>query len=125
MFCCTTVSLALVSIVQLINDCVNWKMFVLFQVAMRLLEKDIHDKQDTLVSLRRQLEDVKKLNLELHNKLQVLTDIFLLLVLLRRFSFGLSVVAIMMTLYKTENLVISILYRQKRGFSQELASLHF
>lgn len=42
------------------------------QVAMRLLEKDIHDKQDTLISLRRQLEDVKKLNLELHNKLQVL-----------------------------------------------------
>ena len=41
------------------------------QVAMRLLEKDIHDKQDTLVSIRRQLEDVKKLNLELHNKLQV------------------------------------------------------
>ncbi|KAK2568300.1 RUN and FYVE domain-containing protein 2 [Acropora cervicornis] len=40
-------------------------------VAMRLLEKDIHDKQDTLVSLRRQLEDVKKLNLELHNKLQL------------------------------------------------------
>ena len=39
---------------------------------MRLLEKDIHDKQDTLISLRRQLEDVKKLNLELHNKLQVL-----------------------------------------------------
>lgn len=41
------------------------------EVAMRLLEKDIHDKQDTLISLRRQLEDVKKLNLELHNKLQV------------------------------------------------------
>ena len=41
------------------------------QVAMRLLEKDIHDKQDTLISIRRQLEDVKKLNLELHNKLQV------------------------------------------------------
>ena len=48
------------------------------QVAMRLLEKDIHDKQDTLVSLRRQLEDIKKLNLELHSKLQVLTNIFLL-----------------------------------------------
>ena len=44
---------------------------ILQQVAMRLLEKDIHDKQDTLISLRRQLEDVKKLNLELHNKLQV------------------------------------------------------
>ena len=33
--------------------------------------EDIHDKQDTLISIRRQLEDVKKLNLELHNKLQV------------------------------------------------------
>lgn len=41
------------------------------EVARRLLEKDIHDKQDTLVSIRRQLEDVKKLNLELHNKLQM------------------------------------------------------
>lgn len=40
-------------------------------MATRLLEKDIHDKQDTLVSLRRQLEDVKKLNLQLHTKLQV------------------------------------------------------
>ena len=39
---------------------------------MRLLEKDIHDKQDTLVSLRRQLDDIKKLNLELHNKLQAI-----------------------------------------------------
>lgn len=44
---------------------------IIQQVAMRLLEKDIHDKQDTLISIRRQLEDVKKLNLELHNKLQV------------------------------------------------------
>ncbi|PFX26487.1 RUN and FYVE domain-containing protein 2 [Stylophora pistillata] len=41
------------------------------EVARRLLEKDIHDKQDTLVSIRRQLEDVKKLNLELHNKFQM------------------------------------------------------
>ena len=41
------------------------------QVAMRLLEKDIHEKQDTLVSLRRQLQDIKKLNLELHSRLQV------------------------------------------------------
>lgn len=47
-------------------------IYLSLQVAMRLLEKDIHDKQDTLISLRRQLEDVKKLNLELHNKLQVL-----------------------------------------------------
>ena len=49
----------------------NQRLVVHRQVAMRLLEKDIHDKQDTLVSIRRQLEDVKKLNLELHNKLQV------------------------------------------------------
>ena len=40
------------------------------QIAMQLLEKDIHDKQDTLISLRRQLEDIKKLNLEMHNKWQ-------------------------------------------------------
>lgn len=40
------------------------------EVAMRLLEKDIHDKQDTLISIRRQLEDIKKINLELHNKWQ-------------------------------------------------------
>lgn len=38
---------------------------------MRLLEKDIHDKQDTLIALRKQLEDIKKINLELHNKWQV------------------------------------------------------
>lgn len=40
------------------------------EVAMKLLEKDIHEKQDTIVSLRRQLEDVKKINLEMYNKLQ-------------------------------------------------------
>lgn len=52
------------------DECMD--IYLSRQVAMRLLEKDIHDKQDTLISLRRQLEDVKKLNLELHNKLQVL-----------------------------------------------------
>ncbi|XP_031548653.1 RUN and FYVE domain-containing protein 2-like [Actinia tenebrosa] len=40
------------------------------EVAMRLLEKDIHDKQDTLIVLRRQLDDIKKINLDLHGKLQ-------------------------------------------------------
>ena len=40
---------------------------------MRLLEKDVHDKQDTLMSLRKQLEEVKKINIELQekNKVQV------------------------------------------------------
>ncbi|XP_077285023.1 RUN and FYVE domain-containing protein 2 isoform X2 [Arctopsyche grandis] len=41
------------------------------EVAMKLLEKDIHDKQDTIVSLRRQLDDIKLINLEMYRKLQV------------------------------------------------------
>lgn len=40
-------------------------------MAMKLLEKDIHEKQDTIVSLRRQLEDIKQINLEMYKKLQV------------------------------------------------------
>ena len=40
------------------------------EVAMQLMEKDIHDKQDTLISLRKQLEDIKKINLEMHDKWQ-------------------------------------------------------
>ncbi|XP_063707113.1 protein RUFY3-like isoform X2 [Culicoides brevitarsis] len=38
--------------------------------AMKLLEKDIHEKQDTIVSLRRQLEDIKQINLDMYRKLQ-------------------------------------------------------
>jgi RUN and FYVE domain-containing protein 1/2 len=41
------------------------------EMAMKLLEKDIHEKQDTIVSLRRQLEDIKQINLEMYKKLQV------------------------------------------------------
>lgn len=41
------------------------------EVAMKLLEKDIHEKQDTILSMRRQLEDIKAINLQLYNKLQV------------------------------------------------------
>ncbi|XP_034934429.1 protein RUFY3 isoform X3 [Chelonus insularis] len=40
------------------------------EVAMKLLEKDIHEKQDTIISLRRQLEDIKLINLEMYKKLQ-------------------------------------------------------
>ncbi|XP_062508483.1 RUN and FYVE domain-containing protein 2-like [Corticium candelabrum] len=40
------------------------------EVAMKLLEKDIHEKQDTIIALRKQLEDVKSLNLGMHQKLQ-------------------------------------------------------
>ncbi|KAF4524041.1 hypothetical protein B566_EDAN016024 [Ephemera danica] len=40
------------------------------EVAMKLLEKDIHEKQDTIVSLRRQLDDIKYINLEMYRKLE-------------------------------------------------------
>uniref|UniRef100_A0A1B6KN59 RUN domain-containing protein n=1 Tax=Graphocephala atropunctata TaxID=36148 RepID=A0A1B6KN59_9HEMI len=40
------------------------------EVAMKLLEKDIHEKQDTIISLRRQLDDIKTINLEMYRKLQ-------------------------------------------------------
>ena len=42
------------------------------QMAMKLLEKDVHEKQDTIISLRGQLEDIKDINLEMYTKLQVL-----------------------------------------------------
>ena len=41
------------------------------EMALRLLEKDIHEKQDTMISLRKQLDDIKAINLEMYNKLQV------------------------------------------------------
>lgn len=40
-------------------------------MAVKLLEKDIHEKQDTIISLRRQLDDIKQINLEMYRKLQV------------------------------------------------------
>lgn len=42
------------------------------EVAMKLLEKDIHEKQDTLAALRQQLDQVKVLNLQMFNKAQVM-----------------------------------------------------
>ncbi len=41
------------------------------ETAMTLLEKDVHEKQDTIVSLRQQIDDVKKINLDLYHKLRV------------------------------------------------------
>ncbi|CAI9725685.1 Hypothetical predicted protein [Octopus vulgaris] len=41
------------------------------EMALRLLEKDIHEKQDNIISMRKQLEDIKTLNLEMYKKLQV------------------------------------------------------
>ncbi|XP_059706812.1 RUN and FYVE domain-containing protein 2 isoform X3 [Haemorhous mexicanus] len=44
------------------------------ELAMKLLEKDIHEKQDTLIGLRQQLEEVKAINVEMYQKLQVSED---------------------------------------------------
>uniref|UniRef100_A0AAQ5XHX9 RUN and FYVE domain containing 1 n=1 Tax=Amphiprion ocellaris TaxID=80972 RepID=A0AAQ5XHX9_AMPOC len=44
------------------------------EVAMKLLEKDTHEKQDTLAALRLQLDQVKTLNLQMFHKAQVNTD---------------------------------------------------
>ena len=41
------------------------------ELAMRLLERDTHEKQDTIVGLRAQIEEIKSINLDLYNKLQV------------------------------------------------------
>lgn len=41
------------------------------EVAMKLLEKDTHEKQDTLAALRLQLDQVKTLNVQMFHKAQV------------------------------------------------------
>ena len=41
------------------------------EVAMKLLEKDVNEKQLQIGSLRDQLEDIKSLNFEMYTKLQV------------------------------------------------------
>ncbi len=41
------------------------------EMALKLLEKDVHEKQDTIVSLRDQLDDIKTINLDMFTKLQV------------------------------------------------------
>ena len=47
-------------------------------MALRLLEKDIHEKQDTVIQLRKQLDDIKTINLEMYNKLQVILSFLIL-----------------------------------------------
>ena len=44
------------------------------EMALKLLEKDVHEKQDTIISLREQLDDIKHINLEMYTKLQVSSD---------------------------------------------------
>ncbi|XP_065568670.1 RUN and FYVE domain-containing protein 1-like isoform X2 [Artemia franciscana] len=40
------------------------------EMALKLVERDTHEKQDSLMALRKQLDDVKKINLELYKQLQ-------------------------------------------------------
>ncbi|XP_026790012.1 RUN and FYVE domain-containing protein 2 isoform X1 [Pangasianodon hypophthalmus] len=44
------------------------------ELAMKLLEKDIHEKQDTLIGLRQQLDEVKAINVEMYQKMQTSDD---------------------------------------------------
>ncbi|XP_028651787.1 RUN and FYVE domain-containing protein 2 isoform X3 [Erpetoichthys calabaricus] len=44
------------------------------ELAMKLLEKDIHEKQDTLIGLRHQLDEVKSINIEMYQKMQCSDD---------------------------------------------------
>lgn len=41
------------------------------EVAMKLLEKESREKQENIISLRKQLDDIKTINLEMYKKLQV------------------------------------------------------
>ncbi|CAG2103864.1 unnamed protein product, partial [Medioppia subpectinata] len=40
------------------------------ETAMHLLERDVLEKQDSVITLRRQLEDIKTINLQMYSKLQ-------------------------------------------------------
>ncbi|MGH0116935.1 UNVERIFIED_CONTAM: hypothetical protein FKN15_026629 [Acipenser sinensis] len=40
------------------------------ELAMKLLEKDIHEKQDSLIGLRQQLDEVKAINIEMYQRMQ-------------------------------------------------------
>ncbi len=41
------------------------------EMAMKLLEQDVNDKQETIRTLREQLEDIKQINMEMYSKLEV------------------------------------------------------
>ena len=40
-------------------------------MALRLIEKDVHEKQDQLISLRKQLDEIKSVNIKLQDELKV------------------------------------------------------
>lgn len=40
------------------------------ETAMQILERDVHEKQDTIIVLRQQLDDVKTLNVQMYHKMK-------------------------------------------------------
>ena len=60
------------------------------EMAMKLLEKDVHEKQDTIISLRGQLEDIKDINLEMYTKLQVLVVLSMIIDIFKLLPYPLS-----------------------------------
>lgn len=51
------------------------------EVAMKLLEKESREKQENIVSLRKQLDDIKIINLEMYKKLQVRLNIKVIIII--------------------------------------------
>lgn len=41
------------------------------EMARKLLEKDLHEKEETIDVLRKQLDDIKQINMEMYTKLHV------------------------------------------------------
>ena len=46
------------------------------QTAMQLLEKSVHEKQDTIVRLRKQLEEMKTANIKMTSQIKVYTCLY-------------------------------------------------
>ena len=40
-------------------------------MALKLIEKDVHEKQDQLISLRKQLDEIKSANVKLQDDIKV------------------------------------------------------
>lgn len=44
------------------------------EMARKLLEKDLHEKEETIEVLRKQLDDIKQINMEMYTKLHVILE---------------------------------------------------
>ena len=45
-------------------------------MAMQLMEKNVHEKQDNIVSLRRQLQEMKAANLKMSAQIKVVCPVY-------------------------------------------------